>query len=293
MDEWDNQMRIMRNELFSMCGLLAEAEDDLKAAMERADELVRYVSTAIFGTAGDNEKEEGNGAVHMGREEFVEFRLELGTVRQRLKKAVTTCQNCILAVEDDLDAISEQVSISCAHEPICEKVAAAQTPTAERVLWWAARACFATCLTDCIPRCRHVCPTCIMTPCTKTTARPRCTALRGSRPGPPPASIPFCALAQDCEKYRRLRKRQMARKPCALDPHPAPLRWETKTAHRGSPGVVCIERLINKILPGVWCTHRQEVLMAVIVTIALSTRNSVYLLTYSESADWIWWVLFQ
>ena len=110
MDEWDNNMRIMRNELFSMCGLLAEAESDLKAAMERADELVRHVSTAIFGTAGANDDDKGgNGAVTMRREEYGAFKLELGLARQRLKRAVATCQKCILAVEDDLDSISEQV----------------------------------------------------------------------------------------------------------------------------------------------------------------------------------------
>lgn len=105
-------MRIMRNELFSMCGLLAEAESDLKAAMERADELVRHVSTAIFGTAGANDDDDGkgeNGAVTLRREEYGAFKLELGLVRQRLKRAVGTCQKCILAVEDDLDSISEQV----------------------------------------------------------------------------------------------------------------------------------------------------------------------------------------
>ena len=146
MDEWDNQMRIMRNELFSMCGLLAEAEDDLKAAMERADELVRYVSTAIFGTAGENE-EEGNGAVHMGREEYVEFRLELGTVRQRLKKAVTTCQNCIVAVEDDLDGISEQVSIPrrLYSRASVRKISCICADTDCGAQWWAAQARSDTC----------------------------------------------------------------------------------------------------------------------------------------------------
>ncbi len=103
-------MRIMRNELFSMCGLLAEAESDLKAAMERADELVRHVSTAIFGTAGAKDDDKGeNGAVTRGREQYGAFKLELGLVRQRLKRAVATCQKCILAVEDDLDSISDQV----------------------------------------------------------------------------------------------------------------------------------------------------------------------------------------
>lgn len=110
MDEWDNNMRIMRNELFSMCGLLAEAENELKVSMERADALVRHVSTAIFGTACAHDDDQvGNGAVIIAREEYVAFKLELGLVSQRLKRAAATCQKCILAVEDDLDSISEQV----------------------------------------------------------------------------------------------------------------------------------------------------------------------------------------
>ena len=117
MEEWDNNMRVMRNELFSMCGLLAEAEGELKAAMERADERVNYVTTAIFNTMGQDGEDGGSssrvmekGALKLGREDYVDFRLELGVIRQRLKGALTTCQNCILALEDDLDSISEQVS---------------------------------------------------------------------------------------------------------------------------------------------------------------------------------------
>lgn len=117
MEEWDNNMRIMRNELFSMCGLLAEAEGELKVAMERADERVSNVTTAIFNTMGEDGDDGASsgrimekGALKLGREDYVDFRLELGVVRQRLRSAVNTCQNCILALEDDLDSISEQVS---------------------------------------------------------------------------------------------------------------------------------------------------------------------------------------
>ena len=109
MDEWDNHMRIMRNELFSMCGLLSEAEGNLKQAMERADEHVNHVSNTILGTLDDKETRSSGSGARKQEQNYIELRLEMMVVRQRLDKAMVTCQNCIVALEDDLGSISEQV----------------------------------------------------------------------------------------------------------------------------------------------------------------------------------------
>ena len=121
-DDLDDHMRIMRNELFSMCGLLAEAEGELKVAMERADERVAYITTALFGTLDEGEvgdtssemsHEHGQGGVlKLGRQDYMEFRIKLAEVQRKLKAVVTTCKNCIDTIEDDLGSIAEQVA-SC------------------------------------------------------------------------------------------------------------------------------------------------------------------------------------
>jgi len=121
-DDLDDHMRIMRNELFSMCGLLAEAEGELKVAMERADERVTNTTTAIFGTLDEGEvgetssemshKHGQGGVLKLGSQDYVEFRGKLTEVQRKLKAVVTTCKNCIDTVEDDLGSIAEQVA-SC------------------------------------------------------------------------------------------------------------------------------------------------------------------------------------
>jgi len=87
--------------------------------MERADERVNGVTSTNFGTLGDGNgggssrlwREHKLGAKKLGRGEYVEFRLGLGAERQRLQGTIKTCQNCILALEDDLHSISEQVCL--------------------------------------------------------------------------------------------------------------------------------------------------------------------------------------
>ena len=121
-DDLDDHMRIMRNELFSMCGLLAEAEGELKVAMERADERVAYITTALFGTLDEGEMGDTScemshehcqgGVLKLGRQDYMEFRIKLAEVQRKLKAVVTTCKNCIDTIEDDLGSISEQVA-SC------------------------------------------------------------------------------------------------------------------------------------------------------------------------------------
>ena len=118
MEEWDSNMRVMRNEIFSMCGLLAEAEDELIAAVERTDEGVHHV-TSVLGPAsferaaasrgGGETKEMRKGAENRKREDYAQCHVVLERCHASLERSMTTCQNCILALEDDFDSIAEQV----------------------------------------------------------------------------------------------------------------------------------------------------------------------------------------
>ena len=125
MEEWDSNMRVMRNEIFSMCGLLTEAEDELIAAIERTDEGVHYVTSTLTplkegrqsalpdGISSSNNgdsRESRNGAENLKREDYLQCHVGLERCHASLERSMTTCQNCILALEDDFDSISEQVS---------------------------------------------------------------------------------------------------------------------------------------------------------------------------------------
>lgn len=119
MEEWDNNMRVMRNEIFSMCGLLAEAEGELIAALERTDEGVHYVTSILSPetthdvTGGSDSGEPWEGrrcSDNLKREDYLQCHDGLERCHANLEKSITTCRNCILALEDDFHSISEQVT---------------------------------------------------------------------------------------------------------------------------------------------------------------------------------------
>lgn len=118
MEEWDSNMRVMRNEIFSMCGLLAEAEEELTAALTRTDEGVHHVTSmlgparskrAVVSSGGGETQETRKGAENLTREDYAQCHVGLERCHASLERSMTTCQNCILTLEDDFHSISEQV----------------------------------------------------------------------------------------------------------------------------------------------------------------------------------------